>query len=99
MVALSLPCATSSLVTVRRPRRVLRVIGVLPRLRESIKQDWPMVPYPVVPARCDARVRGQDLLQGAARARPIGLQPLDGPPRYDLHCGTSFVEQRGELDG
>src|SRR5207244_6845665 len=77
---------------------VNRVIRVLPPKWEPIEQPGPLIPYPVGPPGRDARIRGQDPFERAARTRPIGPQPLDGAPRHDLDRGTSFVEQRGILD-
>src|SRR2546422_7409702 len=57
-----------------------------------------MVPYPIVPARRDARVRGQDPFKHTPPVPTIGSQPVDGPSRYDLDRGASFVEQRRILD-
>src|SRR5438034_10524184 len=74
------------------------VIGVLPFLGKTVEEIGHMVPYPIVPARRDARVRGQDPFKHTPPVPTIGSQPVDGPSRYDLDRGASFVEQRRILD-
>src|SRR2546430_2809302 len=83
---------------VGRPGGVDGVIGVLPFLGKTVEEIGHMVPYPIVPARRDARVRGQDPFKHTPPVPTIGSQPVDGPSRYDLDRGASFVEQRRILD-
>src|SRR2546428_35460 len=82
---------------VRRPRVVLGVVRILPRLGEAVEEIRHMVQDPIDPAGRNAGLRSPDPFKGGARVHPIWRKPPDGPPRYNLDSGAGFVEQRRKL--
>ena len=79
---------------VRRGRRVVPIMPVLPGLGEPIEHAGHLHQDPVCPTGSEAGVGSQELLQPRAFVRPIRRQPANRPPRDDMDSRARLAQER-----